>query len=629
MKNKTVKIIALCVCFAVICGVVASTSALALWQNSDEYVRLDNDKLSRVQGSVTLLDNKGSVLCEPASVGGKKQTSIAALPKHVYMAFVAVEDKRFFRHDGVDIVRVASALLTNLKSGGKKEGASTITQQLIKNTHLSGEKTYKRKLNEMILARELERNFSKTEILEMYLNTIYFGRSSYGIENAANVYFGKTAHELTVAEAATLAAMIKAPNVYAPDKNAGKCLVRRNRVLDLMCKQGVISQNDCNAAKATEVAYTPYSGNNVHGYTDGAIAEACRLLNLTEAELLAGRYVIETFCDSETQSALSKLVAADETTDKEGNLTSLSATMCTSDGKVTACAYRGTFLTRRQAGSTLKPIAVYTPAFDVGACSVVSPVLDEKTDFNGYCPTNVGGYKGWTTIKDAVLTSSNVPAVKTLNALTLPVSEKYLAKLGFTGKQDLSLALGNIRGGVNETDLLHCYTALADGGTAHKVRFVSKIYDDNGLVYDNKDKPVTVYSSGASYLMTDLLCRNAQIGTARKLAATKIDVAAKTGTVGDKCGNTDALTVGYTTSNVFVVRHSGELSNSVNGTTAPCKLLADILATVYKNRKPDKFTKPPSVSFRCVNEAELYGNQRLVLDNCGTPYPFLLQYAPD
>ena len=448
MKNKTVKIIALCVCFAVICGVVASTSALALWQNSDEYVRLDNDKLRRVHGSVTLLDNKGSVLCEPASVGGKKQTSIAALPKHVYMAFVAVEDKRFFRHGGVDVVRVASALLTNLKSGGKKEGASTITQQLIKNTHLSGEKTYKRKLNEMILARELERNFSKTEILEMYLNTIYFGRSSYGIENAANVYFGKTAHELTVAEAATLAAMIKAPNVYAPDKNAGKCLVRRNRVLDLMCKQGVISQNDCNAPKATEVAYTPYSGNNVHGYTDGAIAEACRLLNLTEAELLAGRYVIETFCDSETQSALTKLVAADETTDKDGNLTSLSATMCTSDGKITACAYRGTFLTRRQAGSTLKPIAVYTPAFDVGACSVVSPVLDEKTDFNGYCPTNVGGYKGWTTIKDAVLTSSNVPAVKTLNALTLPVSEKYLAKLGFTGKQDLSLALGNIRGGV-------------------------------------------------------------------------------------------------------------------------------------------------------------------------------------
>lgn len=123
MKNKTVKIIALCVCFAVICGVVASTSALALWQNSDEYVRLDNDKLRRVQGSVTLLDNKGSVLCEPASVGGKKQTSIAALPKHVYMAFVAVEDKRFFRHGGVDVVRVASALLTNLKSGGKKEGA--------------------------------------------------------------------------------------------------------------------------------------------------------------------------------------------------------------------------------------------------------------------------------------------------------------------------------------------------------------------------------------------------------------------------------------------------------------------------------------------------------------------------
>lgn len=623
-KSKTQKIfVAICVF-----TLLLTLSAALLYKNfvdGADFVKLDESKLASAHRNITLLDGEGGILYEPCC-GYGNYTSLSALPEYVYMAFVAVEDKRFFKHDGVDLLRVGSALIANVKSGGKREGASTITQQLVKNTHLSGEKTYKRKLNEMILAKRLERLYCKRDILEMYLNTIYFGRGSRGIESAANVYFGKTAANLTVSEAATLAATVKAPSVYAPDKNVQKCTKRRNKVLQLMHEQGVIDKSTYLSAVSAKVQCAHYDGNGIRGYTQGAIAEACKLLNLSEQRLLEGKYVIETFMQPDLQRKVADIVSVDVTRDKKGNLANLSAAICTADGKISAFCSRGcSALTKRQIGSTAKPFAVYAPAFERGVCTVASPILDEKTDFNGYKPVNAGGYKGWTTVKDAVLTSSNVAAVKTLNALTLPVAESYLAKLGLSGKQDLSLALGNINGGMNEQDLLHCYTAFADGGVAHKARFVSKIYDENGLVYDSADQCKRVFSGGATYLMNDLLRRNALYGTAKKLSASGIKVCAKTGTVGNKCGNTDALTVAYTTSDVFVVRYCGQLPNSVNGTTAPCSLTAKLLAATYANKKPTNFAKPSEISYIKLNEGELYRNQRIVFDPNGKEYPFIVK----
>ena len=216
MKKRFLKIFSIVLASVVIISVTAGVIGISVWKKSDDFVKFDRNRLNEVYTSLTILDNDGAKIAEPMYLYEYKQIPLDALHDYTYKAFVAVEDKRFFSHKGIDYKRVFGAMLHNLKSGGYKEGASTISQQLIKNTHLDNYKTMKRKANEMLLARELEKNYTKKEILEMYLNTIYFGRNAYGIETASNVYFNKSAQDLTVSESAVLAGMIKAPNTYAP-----------------------------------------------------------------------------------------------------------------------------------------------------------------------------------------------------------------------------------------------------------------------------------------------------------------------------------------------------------------------------------------------------------------------------
>ena len=228
MTKKVIKIVTISLCVTVLICSLSLLVFLTALQKSDGYVRYDESKLNDACFSLKIVDNSGNELTDAMYFGENKQVPLSSLHKYTYMAFVSVEDKRFFSHRGIDLKRVGGAVLHNVKSGGLKEGASTITQQLIKNTHLDNGKNFRRKVNEMLLALQLEKRHSKEEILEMYLNTIYFGRNAYGIENAANVYFDKKASDLTVAESALLAGMIKAPNSYAPDKNVAKCRKRRN-----------------------------------------------------------------------------------------------------------------------------------------------------------------------------------------------------------------------------------------------------------------------------------------------------------------------------------------------------------------------------------------------------------------
>lgn len=622
MKKILLKKVVFVACLAILLTVFVTVALFANWVNGSSYVKFNENKICNKFSEVTVLDCNGNVIDEPQLFCGKKQIPLASLPKYVYQAFVAVEDKRFFTHNGIDVLRVLSATARNVQSHSKKEGASTLTQQLVKNTHLSGEKTYSRKINEMMLAMQLEQRFSKNEILEMYLNTIYFGRNAYGIETAANMYFGKSATELTLSQAATLAAAIKAPSVYAPDKNLAKCTTRRNTVLSLMKQQGFVDQRQYDQAIAEKITCVKYDTQNHVGYVQCALNEAAKLLNMSLSQFMHGNYIVETYCNSQLQTQLTHQVKQDDTRDKDGVLANLTAVVCNKNGQVTACCTRGESFAKRQVGSVLKPIAVYTPAFCEGQIAPASPILDEKTNFNGYKPTNVGGYKGWTTIANALLSSSNVAAVKTLNALTLPTAEKYLSALGYNGKQNLSLALGNIDGGMDELDLLHCYTALCNAGQATNVRFVKSITTPDGVVYNDKQHNTQVFDENSTYLTTYLLQQNAKIGTARTLKNLNFAVAAKTGTVGNKSGNTDAYTVGYTANDVFVVHYSGQLSNAVVGGKQPCSFAAELLQKAYTNNKPSEFSVPQGITFVPLSQSELLQNQRFVYDANGVPYPF-------
>ena len=623
MKKRIWKIFAVTIAVVVVCLVLSGVIYISRLKKSDTYVQFDKGRLNEVYTSLTVLDDEGIALSEPLYLNNYKQIPLDALNEYTYMSFVAVEDKRFFNHNGIDYKRVVGALVNNIKSGSYKEGASTISQQLIKNTHLDNNKNIKRKINEMMLARQLEKEYSKKEILEMYVNTIYFGRNAYGIETAANVYFNKSASELTISESAVLAGMIKAPNNYAPDKNAEKCKQRRDRVLKLMLEQNIIDTTQYDESIASEITYSPETTRNERTYVYHVMQEACKILNMTPLQLAKSNFIIETYCNQHTQKALYQLANVDTTLTKQGELADLSCVVCNTKGGVEACFLRGDNAgTRRQVGSAIKPVAVYAPALNERIITQASPVLDEETNFNGYKPTNAGGYNGWTTIKYAVAKSLNIPAVKTLNALTLQTAEKYLNKLGIVGEQNLSLALGNADGGMDIFTLAKCYATLSNDGQCNEVGFIKNIYSANGLVYSREQREERVFETGANYLMTDMLVNAVNTGTAKLLKNSNYQVAAKTGTVGTNEGNTEAIVAGYTTSNAFVVWYSGDMSNDINGSTSPCNFAGKLLGQMYSQKAPDKFTPPGCVVQVSVDKESLYDNQLVLKCDNGEKFWF-------
>ncbi len=629
MKGKIIKIIfgitACVMLFAVLAGVIC----LRYFRKSDGFVQFDSSKLNQVYTALTVLDDDGQALAEPLYINNYKQIPLAALHDYTYNAFVAVEDKRFFSHHGIDERRIVGALLHNLRSRSYKEGASTISQQLIKNTHLDNSKTIRRKINEMMLAKELEKAYSKEEILEMYINTIYFGRNAYGIESAANVYFNKSASELSLAESAVLAGMIKAPNVYAPDKNTDRCKSRRDTVLRLMLEQEFVDFDEFDSACKEEIHYCPQTLRPERNYMYLVMQEACRLLNMTPQQLAKSDFVIETYYDPEIQRQLVDMARSDSTMTSGGDPADLSAILLDNCGGIEACILKGeTAGTRRQVGSALKPIAVYAPALNEKIITQASPILDEETDFNGYRPTNASGYNGWTTVKYAVAKSLNVPAVKTLNALTLPISEQYLEQFGISGKQDLSLALGNAQGGMDIFTLAKCYATLANDGRCNDIGFIKNIYSTHGLIYTREPKNKRIFRSGANYLMTDMLVNTVNVGTAKALKNGKYQIAAKTGTVGDQKGNTDALVAGYTTEHTFVSWYSGDLPNSVNGATAPCEFSQKLLKYVYAKHTPTDFLPPSSVVRLDIDKDDLYDNQLVTKCDSGEKFWFDIGNQP-
>lgn len=627
-----------------------------LWvKTSKDYVSLDNDKLVNLNNSLTIVGINDEVIDEPFYVNFSKRVSLDSIPEHVKNAFVCIEDKRFYTHNGIDIVRIGGATLKNVSSMSLKEGASTITQQLVKNTHLSNAKTLKRKANEIILAINLEKQYDKDEILEMYLNTIYFGGNCYGIESAANTYFNKSSDELTLEEGALLAGIIKAPNTYSPTVNKQKCLSRRNLVLDIMQENGYISADECSTAKEVELTNSlNTAGNLSYAYTFAAIKSACSILNITPMQLINSGYTIKTYYDENCQQALQAAVDADNGAyDKMAII----ADNCTCGIK--ACYVKGDgnmLYTPKQVGSTLKPIAVYAPAIEEKLITTATPVLDESVSFADYTPRNYNdSYCGWTTITNAVKNSLNVPAVKTLNSLTLAKSEKYMSRMGLPfDNEDLSLALGNYSQGITVSELCACYSTLVNGGKYSPLHYVESIKKGDTVLYQRQYEATRVFSVDTSFLTTAMLKETVESGTAKKLANVGFEVAAKTGTVGTKTGNSEAILCGYTSKDSFVFWCADETakSNGLTGGNQPATIAKSFLQNYY-SVKPRNFTIPENVIQLNVDSNELYQNQLLVQSDEGaknteafyfaksnTPnrkstkadisnYPLLLTYSAD
>lgn len=563
----------------IILGIFAVTilSAFGYYFAVTAGVRLDANKLTLDTSYVNVYDKDGNRI---VASNARADTPYEEFPPHLPLAFVAVEDKRFFDHHGFDYKRIGKAALKNLASFSFAEGASTISQQLIKNTHLSSEKTLNRKLKEFKLTRTLEKRYSKNEILELYLNSIYFGHSAFGLGKACEFYFGKAVNEITPAESAMLAALVRSPNRYSPFKNPEKCLARRNLVLKCMLEQNYLSQGEYEAAKATPLPESA-SKTEENCYLSAVYEEIGELI-----ETRGGGLHVYTDYDADLQKKLTEFEAESD------------FCMVVRDNANHAVkAFRSTCGSpKRLPASTIKPLLVYGPAVEEDLISPLTPLLDEKTDFNGYSPDDYNGATGkYMSARYALSHSVNIPAVRVLNTLGVEKAASYLKKMNLEVEKNdysLALALGGMRDGFTLLQLSDAYSTFANGGVFSSSSFVRKIKNEQGrTIFEFRPEKRRVFSEETACLVNDMLQTTVREGTAKKLRTLDFPLCAKTGTGEGKNGNIDAYTVSYTRDDVVSVWLGNRDNSPVQATGGglPANFTLEILETLYSGRQPSPF----------------------------------------
>lgn len=592
---------------------IAALSLLAYYLGVTAGVKLDPEKLTLDTSCVQIFDTEGLAV-ETASP--KRAAALKSLPSYLPSAFVAVEDKRFYSHGGLDYKRISKAFLKNLASFSFREGASTISQQLIKNTHLTNEKTVTRKLKEFKLTRLLERRYTKDEILELYLNSIYFGHNAFGIENAAEFYFGKEAAKLDPAESATLAALVKSPNRYSPFRNAEKCLSRRNFVLSLMRDQGYLSVEEYENALREKLPESPAPAVDTgSAYFSLLFDELSELFPDAKAGELQNLRVF-SYYDAALQTKL-------EETEAETDVCLLVRDNKTQGLKA---LYSTAGTPKRLPASTIKPLLVYAPALEENFIAPATPVLDEKTDFGGYSPSNYGGKcEGYVSARYALAHSLNIPAVKTLNVVGVERACGYLEKMNLTVEREdhtLALALGGMKHGFSLPELADAYATFANEGYFCPSRTIARVENAQGKeLYRYIPEKRRVFSEDVSFLINDMLQTAVTDGTAKKLRSLGFPVCAKTGTGANGEGNTDAYTVSYTREDTVAV-WMGMKDNStipVTGGGLPANLALKINSYLYSNGAPEPFPGCDGVEKVSFDREEYLSNHRILRSDPASP----------
>ncbi len=552
--------------------------------------KLDVAKFEQASKYISIYDGDDKKLSELSLYGANKSVHADELPDHVKNAFIAAEDKNFYRHHGLDYKGIARAIVKNIQARSFRQGASTISQQLVKNTQLSSEKTLARKLKEIKLTKQLERRFSKNKILESYLNTIYFGHGCYGIAGAANYYFGKDPADLSAAEGATLAAVIRSPNNYSPFVAPEKCKKVRDGILKQMLSLGYLTQSEYDEAVQQPLPLRSENSIGSQCYLAAVYDELESLPIFAPYELRNG-WNIYTYMDSALQKYTEELHTD---ADRSGKAIAI----CDNKTGGIRVWYSTEGNLRRQPGSAIKPLAVYAPAAEENLISPCTPILDEKTGFSGYTPSNYkDNYRGWVSVRQALADSLNIPAVKILDMLGVDTSAAYLQRLGLPLPEEdktLALALGGISHGYTPTEMAGAYAALADGGVYTQPAFIRKILSADGkTVYERSPQKRRVFSESTAALISDMLRTAAKTGTAKKLATLPFEICAKTGTSGTEKGNTDAWTVSYTTAHTVSV-WMGNADNSLTDITGgglPCHYALLLNKKLYAKSTPENFSR--------------------------------------
>lgn len=561
-----------------------------------------------------IYDANGKLIATTRSVENRIPVSINKVPKDLQNAFVAVEDARFYQHVGVDPRGILRAVWSNVTDRGVSEGGSTITQQLAKNALLSQERTLKRKIQEAFLALQIERQYTKSEILELYLNQIYFGQGAYGVQAAAQVYFGKNVEDLNLAECAMLAGIPKSPNYYSPLSNLKAATERQATVLDQMVKYNYIDQATSTQSRNTKIRLASRANQSNNSAETAPYFVDYVLQQLIDKYGADAVYkdglkiytTLDTDMQKAAEQAMRKLPTAH--TDSNGIKQPQGALVAIDPhtGYIKAMVggrgndqFNRAVMAERQPGSAFKPF-VYLAAIESGM-KADSIINDSPVSFGSWSPKNYDGrFHGNVTLRTALEESLNVPTVKLANQVGVDKPLYYAQQMGIssivlqgpTNDRNLAMSIGGLTRGVTPLDIASAYGVIANQGVRAEPMSILKVLDRNGkLLEQNTPREKSAVNEHSAYILLDIMRGVLTRGTG---VAANIGrpAAGKTGTTDD---NKDAWFIGFTPDLVAAVWMGHDNDGYLNGVTGgglPAEIWRSFMSEAADKYPVRDFIKP-------------------------------------
>ena len=616
---------------------------LVLWRDISDPERLMN----RSNTGVELVDKNNEVFFSSGTNKSLKRLGLNEISDYLEQATVSSEDKNFYQHGGVSFRGILAALYANVMSrDATAYGSSTLTQQLVKNKLLYTEKSYLRKYLEVVMAMAVDSQYSKDEILDMYLNSVHFGEGAFGIDQAARTYFNKSAADLDLAESAMLVGILPAPSIYSPiNGDPEKAKQRQTYVLRRMVEDGKITSAERDAALAQQLVYSevkPVEYTHAPHFTEMILDELYDKYG--EEKVKRSGYKVKTTLDLGWQKQAEDIVAKQIAISSSGG--GRNAALVAIDPKtgqvralVGSADYNNTVFgkvnmanTPRQPGSSFKPIYI-TEAIDQKLVTAATVLRDEATDFGGYKPNNYDfRFRGDITLRNGLSQSLNIPAVKVMEKLGVDEAVKKAREMGLSTidpKQDYGLSLALGAGEVKPIEMVNAYAAFADGGRQHDITMIDTVQDKYGsTIFRTSNKTKRVQSTEASFVISDILSDNnaraPSFGSRLNIPGRK--VAVKTGSTDD---NRDAWTVGYTPSiavGVWVGNNENEVMTS-GGSAMAGPIWTKSIQAFLGNSPAETFTQPSGVTKAPACTAsggsyeEYFINGTVPSKNCKTAEP--------
>lgn len=572
--------------------------------------------MNRNNTGIALLDQKGEPFYSFGHVGTSDNVTLEQISDDFEHALLASEDENFYDHVGLSARGVVSAMYANaLSRDATKYGGSTITQQLVKNTLLSSNKSFLRKYQEVSIAVAIERHYSKDEILQMYINSVYYGEGAFGIKQAAKIYFNKDPDDLNVAEASMLVGLLPAPSAFSPiSGDAAKAKIQQKRVLDRMVEAGHIKEDQRRVATEQQLAFAKTVAEEKHAQHFAMMVLDELKNKYGEETIIRGGYRVTTGLDLNWQKKAEQLVRERVAElNKQGARNASMVAIDPRTGEIRALVGSANWsdetygkvnmaLAPRQPGSSFKPI-YYTEALDKKIITPATIIRDEPKVYGGnYKPQNFDfRFRGDISVRRALGQSLNIPSIEVMQKLGVAESVTAAQRMGIDDVNDpakygLSLALGTAEAEL--LDMTNAYAAFANQGNQYPLINVKLIKDKfDNTIFEAVEVPKRVQSAEASFLISSVLSDNeARAPTfGASLNIPNRQVAVKTGTTDDY---RDAWTIGYTPSltvGVWAGNNDSQPMNGVGGSIGAGSIWRNSMMSFLGDSKPETFSPPPDV----------------------------------